>query len=165
MSGPGSSSIGARRGVAAVEFALVAPVLLMLLGGVADYGLLMNGKGQLANGIAQGVQYALLQGPSVSGTTVKTIVQSAVIRSGVTAAVTVTITGPTCYCVSSYPVALSIPSASALSSSNTCTASGSCTAPAPFLIISASYTYQPLMPFYSKLASTTVSQTATARLQ
>jgi Flp pilus assembly protein TadG len=167
MNVPRSSWTGDRRGVAAVEFAIIAPVLLLLLGGLADYGLLMVGKGQLANGLAQGAQYALLQGPSVSGTTVKTVVQSAAARSGVTGTVTVTVTGPACYCVTGgKPAALTLPS-TALSASHTCT--GTCPSPAAapgaFLIIKASYVYQPLMPLYSKITNTTASETVTARLK
>jgi Flp pilus assembly protein TadG len=158
-----------RRGIAAVEFALIVPVLLLMLGGVADFGLLMVGKGQLANGLAQGAQYALLQGPSVSGTTVQTVVRSAAARSGVTGTVTVNVTGPACYCVTGKPAALTLPS-TALSASHTCTGT-SLTCPSPaaapgaFLIIKASYAYQPLMPLYSKITTTTVSETVTARLK
>src|SRR6185369_4201840 len=87
-----------RRGIAAVEFAIIAPVLLMLLGGVTDFGLVVAGKSQLANGLAQGAQYALLQGPGVTAATVKTVVQNGSTRSGLTATVTATVTGPACYC-------------------------------------------------------------------
>jgi Flp pilus assembly protein TadG len=171
MSGHGASWVGDRRGIAAVEFALVAPALLLMLGGVADFGLMLLGKGQLANGVAQGVQYALMQGPSVVGagsatTTVQSVVKSAAARSGVTGTVTVNVTGPACYCVSGQPAALQTPSW-ALSGTSTCT--GTCTAPATgpgaFLTITASYAYQPLMPLYSELANTTVSETVTVRLQ
>jgi Flp pilus assembly protein TadG len=157
---------GDRRGIAAVEFAIVAPLLLLLLGGLADYGLVMVGKGQLANGLAQGVQYALLQGIGVTGPTVQTVVQNAAARSGVKGTVTVTVTGPACYCVTGMPATLSLPS-SPLSASHTCT--GTCTppaaAPGAFLIIQASYVYQPMMPLYSKITNTTVSEVVTARLQ
>jgi Flp pilus assembly protein TadG len=161
-----ASFIRDRRGVAAVEFAIVAPVLLLLLGGVTDFGLLMSGKSQLANGIAQGVQYALLAGPKVSAATVKSIVRDGSSRSGVKPAVSVTVTGPACYCVSGQPAALST-SSTALSATYTCT--GSCpvttTSPQAFLVIKASYTYQPLMPLYSHLASPMVAETVTVKLQ
>jgi Flp pilus assembly protein TadG len=172
MNRPGSSWAGDRRGIAAVEFALIAPTLLLLLGGVADFGLLMVGNGQLANGIAQGVHYALLTGPSVVGTgsgtaTVQSVVKSAAALSGVKPAVTVTVTGPACYCVSPTSPATLTSAPSRLSGSYTC--AGSCpsqaAAPGAFLIITASYAYQPLMPLYSKLANTTVSETVTVRLQ
>lgn len=156
--------LGDRRGLAAVEFALVAPVLLALLGGVVDFGLMMSGKSQLANGIAQGVEYALLQGPGVSAATVKTVVQNGAARSGVKPAVAVTIIGPACYCVSGYPAALTTPS-TALSPSKTCTAACPIATPAAYLIINARYSYQPLMPLYSYITNTAVTGAVTVKLQ
>jgi Flp pilus assembly protein TadG len=165
MTAPGDPFIGDRCGLAAVEFALVAPVLLLVLGGATDFGLIMSGKSQLANGIAQGVQYALLKGPSVSASAVQTIVQSGSSRAGISPTVSVTVVGPTCYCISGPPVALS--ASSALSSNYTC--AGTCpvasTAPQAYLHIRASYNYEPLLPFYSQLASTTVTQAVIVKLQ
>jgi len=161
-----TSWAGDRRGIAAVEFALVAPVLLLLLGGVTDFGLVMVGKSQLANGLAQGVQYALLQGPGVAAASVNAMVQAGAARAGMATTVTVTVTGPACYCVSGTPAAL-VTSTPALSASYACT--GTCSSPAMapgvFVTIAASYKYQALMPFYSNLANTTVAQTVRARLQ
>lgn len=166
MNGSRSSLAGNQRGVAAVEFAIIAPVLLMLLGGVTDFGLVMFGKSQLANGLAQAVQYALLQGAGVSAASVKTMAQNGAILAGLVPGVTVTVTGPACYCVAGKPAALVTPS-TPLSASHTCT--GICPAPevAPgaFVTIAASFVYVPLMPFYSKMAATTVSETVTVRLQ
>jgi Flp pilus assembly protein TadG len=161
-----SSWIGDRRGVAAVEFALVAPVLLALLGGAVDFGFMMSGKSELANGLAQGVQYAQLQGPGVSAATVKSVVQTGSSRSGVKTPVTVSVTGPACYCVSGQPAALSTTS-TPLSAGNKCagTCPGTATAPGAYLIIATSYVYQPLMPFYSNITSTTVAEAVTVRLQ
>ena len=157
--------IGDRRGIAAIEFAIIAPILLLLLGGMIDFGLLMSGKSQLANGIAQGVQYALQQGASVSAATVLALVKNGVARSGVPTVVTASVTGPACYCLSGSPATLVSPSI-ALSATFTCT--GTCPAsavPGAYLIITASYVYQPLLPLYSMLASTTVSDTMTVRLK
>lgn len=154
-----------RRGVATVEFAIIAPVLLLLLGGIADFGLLMMGKSQLANGVAQGVQYALLIGPSVSSSTVNTVVQTGAARAGLTATVSVQVTGPACYCVSGTPAALDATS-TAMSASFTCTNTcANSTTPGAFMIITASYTSASLMPLYSQLANPTISQSVTVRLQ
>jgi Flp pilus assembly protein TadG len=163
---------GNRRGVAAVEFAIIAPVLLLLLGGVVDFGLALATRSQLANGVAQGVQYALLTGPSVTGTSVQSVVRAAALRSGVTGTVTVTTTdssaahhaGPACYCVGGEPATLS--AYATMSGTYTCT--GTCPspdmAPGVFLVITASYVYQPLMPL-SQLVTPTLSETVTVRLQ
>ena len=170
-----SSLVGDQRGVAAVEFAIIAPVLMMLLGGVTDFGLVKFGKSQLANGVAQAVQYALLQGAGVSAANIRAMVQAGAIRAGLAPVVTVTVTGPKCYCVSGTPATLAaVPPPTALSGSNTCT--GTCplpeVAPGAFVVITASFVYVPLMPFYSQMASmalsgtvTTVSETVTVRLQ
>jgi Flp pilus assembly protein TadG len=152
-------------GVAAVEFAIIAPVLLLLLGGIADFGLVMIGRSQLANGVAQGVQYALLIGPSVSSSAVNTVVQTGAARAGVTATVSVHVTGPACYCVSGTPAALGTTS-TAMSANYTCTNTcANSTTPGAFMIINASYTYVSLMPLYSLLFNPTVSQSMTVRLQ
>jgi hypothetical protein len=155
-----------RRGLAAVEFALVAPTLLLLLGGAIDFGLVMSGKSQLANGVAQAAQYALLQGPRVSAATLRSMVQNGSSRSGLKPVVAVAVTGPACYCASGTPMSLST-SFPVLSPTYTCT--GACPAsaapPGAYLIITASYVYQPLTPGYSQMVNTVVSESVTARLQ
>jgi hypothetical protein len=162
-----SRSIG-HRGVVAVEFALVAPVLLLLLGGVVDFGLLIAGRSQLANGLAQGAQYASQQGPPVSVTAVQNIVKEGSSLAGVKPLVDVTVTGPACYCASGSPISLS-PSEPPLTSNFTCT--GSCpnqagsTSPGIYLTIVATYQFQPLMPLYSRLASPVNRQATRVRLQ
>jgi hypothetical protein len=158
-----SLTIG-RCGVASVEFALVAPVLLLLLGGVVDFGLLIAGRSQLANGLAQGTQYALLQGPPVSVTAVQDIVKEGSFLAGVEPPVGVAVTGPACYCALGSPTLLS-PSDPPLTSNFTCT--GSCPEGSPgiYLIVVATYNFQPLMPLYSHLASPVNRQAAWVRLQ
>lgn len=158
--------VGDRRGIAAVEFALVAPMLALLLGNVADFGLLIIGKSQLANGMAQATQYALLRGPSVSGASVQAMVRNGSSRAGLGGTVTATVTGPACYCVTGQPPALSAPPA-ALSGTYTCTGVCAVTGatPSPYVIITGSYTYQPIMPNYSGLISKVVSENVTAKLQ
>lgn len=146
----------ARRGTAALEFALLTPLLLAFLGGVTDFGLVTIARSQLANAVAQGAQYAILTGTDVSPTTIKTLVQKASPLNNLTATVTPA-AGAACYCISGSPLALV---------SATCTAT--CpdgTAPGEYLTISATYTYNPIMPFYSKMASTTLTEKAQVRIQ
>ncbi|MEA2741604.1 MAG: hypothetical protein QOH05_4911 [Acetobacteraceae bacterium] len=166
MNRPGASWCNDKRGVAAVEFAIVAPLMLIFLGGITDFGLLTASRSQLANGIAQGVQYALLQGPGATATIVSAMVRTGSTRAGLGPAVTVVVSGPACYCVTTTPALLVMP-ATALSATLTCP--GTCPAPAAppgtFVIITASYVYQSLMPYYSQLANPTISQTVTVRLQ
>ena len=48
------------RGAAAVEFALILPILLILVGGVIDFGRLYYTQIQLANAARDGVRLAAL---------------------------------------------------------------------------------------------------------
>jgi Flp pilus assembly protein TadG len=166
MNGAGGPWSRDTRGVAAIEFAIIAPLLLIMFGGITDFGLLTAGQSQLANAVAQGAQYALSQGPSVTAASVQTVVSAGAARSGLKATVTVVASTPACYCVTGEPAALVTPS-TALTGSNTCT--GTCptpqAAPGAFMTITASYVYQSLMPLYSHLANPTVSQAVTVRLQ
>lgn len=53
-----------QRGAAALEFALVAPVLIMLLLGIVDFGVLMNAQSVVANAVREGARTAALGGNS-----------------------------------------------------------------------------------------------------
>lgn len=54
---------GRRRGANAVEFALVSPILLMLLGGTIDYGWYFWREALLINGLREAVRSGSLQQP------------------------------------------------------------------------------------------------------
>ena len=140
------------RAVAAVEFALIAPLLLLLMGSAVDYGLAFYSKGVLAGSVAQGAQYAMFAGTQVSAASIKSIVQ----KSLSLPAANVTVSGPACYCLSGSP---------AVASSQTCsTPCADSTQPATYVRISATYTFQSVMPLLSQLSNPTISETATARL-
>jgi Flp pilus assembly protein TadG len=57
-----------RRGTATVEFALVAPLLLLLLAGVLDYTMLMRAAIALADAARAGAQYGSLSSSNASNT-------------------------------------------------------------------------------------------------
>ena len=52
--------VGSRSGAAAVEFALIVPVVLAALTGIANYGLAMYNKMELVNAARAGAQLAIL---------------------------------------------------------------------------------------------------------
>lgn len=155
-----------RRALAALEFALVSPLLLCLFGGIIDFGFLVVGRSALANGMAQGVHYALQKGPPVSLSTIQEIVRQGSALAGLRPVVEVSNPVLACYCLSGTPASLTY---SDLATSNF-TCSGTCagsaeTTPSIYLTFSASYSFTPIMPLYSYLASSTVQQEAKVRLQ
>ena len=145
--------IGSRRGVAAVEFALTAPILAMFLGGTVDFGMISAGRSALANAVASGAEYAYLTGTGVTAANIKTLVQTTSYLNTVVA----TVTGPACYCVTGTGPAMT---------SATCnsTCSDSSTA-GSYVIISAVYTYTPILPNFSNVGTKTLTEAATVRLQ
>lgn len=147
----------ARRGVAAVEFALVSPLLLMCVGGLADFGLALADKGRLASAVAQGAQYAYLNPTTVTASTIQTIVVASASLSGMTAS-NVSVTGPLFLCVAP----TTPPQILTATVTTTCpdgTNAGS------YVEITASYVYPTLMPASSQLVNTTLTEAVTARIQ
>lgn len=140
-------------GSAAVEFALVCPLLLTMCGGLADFGLLLWARHELASGVSQAAGYAFNTGPNVSGSAVANVVNAVSSLSSAT----VTVTGPACYCISGTPASLS---------SQTC--GNSCAdgaTPGVYVTLAASYTYQPMLPVFSQLSSYVIQELATVRIQ
>ncbi len=141
------------RGAAAVEFAILAPLLLFLLGALADLGFSLRCQGLLAGAVASGAQYAFDTGSAVSAASVKQMVQGSSSLAGVSAR----ITGPALYCVTGNPATLA-----------TATAGETCsdgTAPGTYLTISATYHYNQLLPSQSSFMNPTLAETASVRLQ
>ena len=140
------------RGTAALEFALVAPLLLLLIGGVANYGWAMWSAGALSNAVSQGAYYSFLNGTKVSAASIESFVQSASGLSGVTA----TATTPAWDCVSgTNPTTLAAAAAST-------TACPDGTMPGLYSAITATYTSPTFMPMFDALK---VTQTAEVRLK
>ncbi|TSE02510.1 pilus assembly protein [Mesorhizobium intechi] len=57
-----------KAGVSAVEFALVSPVLLVILAGTVDIGGSLKAKFELSSAVSAGSNYALLNGDKVNST-------------------------------------------------------------------------------------------------
>lgn len=70
------------RGAAAVEFAFIAPILVLMVVGVADFGMGIFRKMQVQNAAQAGAQYAMLHGFSSS---ISTAVTAASTFSGISA--------------------------------------------------------------------------------
>lgn len=147
-----------QRGTAALEFAVVAPLLLLLVGGVADYGWAMWCSGALSNAVSQGAYYAFLTGANVSTSTVQSYVKSASGLSGVD--VSVTPTTPAWECVASTNPTTLTAAPTATPPGSTACADG--TLPGLYITIVASYQSQTFLPMF---AAPTVRQSAEVRLQ
>ncbi|MDR3531359.1 MAG: TadE/TadG family type IV pilus assembly protein [Rhodopila sp.] len=148
---------GARddRAVAALEFAITAPILALVLAGASDYGWAMWSRSCLANAVAQGAYYAFLTGTSVTAPNVQAIIQKASSLSGVPAP---TVSAPACYCPNGSPATLG----PTVTCASTC-ADGS--RPGTYLTITATYTLTSFLPTISGLGNRTVTDTVTVRLQ
>ena len=142
-----------RRGVAALEFALIGPVLLIMIGGMVDLGLSVRARSHLAQGLTSAAQYAFKVGASVTAASLTSMVQGASGLSGVT----VVVTGPGLYCVSGSPAALV--------SGTLGVACGDGTQPGTYVKIAATYTYVQITPLLSKFLNTSLQQNVTVRLQ
>lgn len=77
----------ATKGGAIVEFAFMFPILLSLIGGVADFGIYLWQRGRLANAVTYGTQYAFLIGTATGA--------NANIKSAVTSVAAASLTGTT----------------------------------------------------------------------
>jgi Flp pilus assembly protein TadG len=56
MIGSGREIANDDRGVAAVEFAILLPLLVLLVGGIIDFGLMLNGQISLTHAAREGVR-------------------------------------------------------------------------------------------------------------
>jgi|GEM_PF-6825609 len=154
-----SSRLRARRdGYAAIEFALIFPIILAIIGGVTDFGLYVWSQGRLADAVSYGMQYAFLNGTTAgSNANIASAVTKVAQASLSTASATAT--GPACYCVSgANPPALV---------TQVCTTKCASTnaLPGQYVIINASYTYSPIFPTLSSYLSGTMYESAVIRVQ
>jgi hypothetical protein len=165
-----------RRATAALEFAVATPLLIVMLGGAADYGLAQCERVMLANAVAAGAQYANFN-PGLFQTSVPAAEASitSVIRMtsnlpNAASSVTVSFSGvslgppsPGWYCLSFTGTAPSWNTAS-------CTWGATClcndgTSVGYYISFSASYTNTGLMHGFMSAASQTIAEQATVRLQ
>jgi Flp pilus assembly protein TadG len=153
----------ARNGTAAVEFALILPILLAIVGGLIDFGFAFSAQCELAAAVTAGSQYAFSEG-QLTQTAQAQDVQSKVKNALALAGATVTVAGPTLYCVSRNTA--STPPTTTFST-QTMTAGENCPSgnlPGTYMTITATYTYVPIMPIYSQFAGATLQETAYVRL-
>ena len=145
------------RAVAAVEFALISPILFMLLAAAVDFGLFNKGRSQLNQAISAGAEHAQLKGTAATASDVQTFVVAMSNLSNVTS----TATAPACYCiigdVSSRQLSGQMP-CSTLCPDNVSISTY-------FMTINGTYVYQALMPFWDNFVNGTATASTTVQLQ
>jgi hypothetical protein len=148
------------RATAALEFAIATPLLVIMLGGAADFGLAQFYRTNLANAVAAGCQYAYLitqNGGTVTTANVQNVILNAMfLPAGAIGNLSVVVTGPRGYCVVGTG-----PTMSAATVPSTCT-DGS--AAGTYIIVQATYTNTGLMRGFMSVKSQPITESATARL-
>lgn len=86
------------KGIATMEFALVLPVLALLIMGIIDFGMLMTSRASMVSASREGARAGiLLTSPPTTESDITTVVQNALTDAGwasdEVAATTVTVTG------------------------------------------------------------------------
>jgi len=154
-----------RRATAALEFALATPLLLVMVGGAADYGLAEFYRTSLANAVAAGSQYAHFIGTGVSVINIQTVIQDAMyLPSGNASNLSVSFLGtspgvqsPGWYCVMGAG-----PTATSSSQGSTCSDGSSA---GYYLWFKATYINTGLITGILSTANRTMTEQVTVRLQ
>jgi hypothetical protein len=132
-------------------------LLVVMLGGAADFGLAQFYRTNLANAVAAGCEYAILTGANVASTNIQAVVQNTMfLPTGAAVNLSVVVTGPKVYCVTG-----SGPTMSAATAGSTCSDGSSA---GTYVMITATYTNTGLMNGFMSLSSTTMTESATVRL-
>jgi Flp pilus assembly protein TadG len=176
-----------RRGIAAVEFALVTPIFCLLLAGIVDLGGALFTKFRLDSAITAGANFAQVNAGNVNSTNgqtlannIATIVETSqgsswaddgvVVNNGPTATVasgTATPSGTAtnadvCYCPTGTPGGFTWGSAVTCGSACPGTNTGYA---GKFVTITASHSYSPIFSSYGIVQNNTISASAAVQVQ
>jgi Flp pilus assembly protein TadG len=145
------------RAVAAVEFALISPILFMLLAAAVDVGLFKKGSTQLNQAVAAGAEHARHKRTAATPSDVQRFVVAMSNLSNVTS----TATAPACYCI------IGDVSLRQLSGQMPCKTlcPDNVTVSTYFMTINGTYVYQALMPFWDNFVGGTATASTTVQLQ
>lgn len=142
----------ARDGVAAVEFALVAPLLILLLGGAVSFGDALRVRIAVGNAARAGASWAQLNGFDANGIAAAARAATALTDVGVTA------TASAASCTNPASLLLAPAGAAAL-----CPATG--TPPGTYVSIATTVAYTYIIPLPGLPTTTTISGAAVARVR
>ncbi len=169
---------GARRGTAALEFALAGPLMCLILGGIFDCGWAYFCKAALANAVASGMEYATLQQLGATGSTatldqVLAVVQYSMLGPGGTTSANLSVTAtnsgngpaewPTGYSAPGWYCLASSPGLKQFSASSQGSVCSDGSAAGYYIGIAATYTNISLMGNFMPLANIPVSESVLAR--
>jgi Flp pilus assembly protein TadG len=152
-----------RRATAALEFAMATPLLVIMLGGAADYGLAEYYRTNLANAVAAGAEYAYLTYSATGSVTVANI-QSVITNAmylpgGTSGNLTWNITPPPWgHCV----YAGSPPTMTSATPGSVCTGDGSIAG--TYITITVTYTSTGIMHGFDAVLSQPMTESAFVRL-
>jgi len=142
-------------GAAATEFALIAPMLLVMATGLIDFGMAIRAKSEIEGAARAGLQkgFANMWDTTAISTTVKNAFSTdTATQNSLTIAST-----PSCYC-----------DGTMTASGNTCTKTTTCGGGAVveyYLTVTVTQTHNMLLNYYVFPSSVTLSSSATARAQ
>jgi Flp pilus assembly protein TadG len=176
---------GNNSGIAAVEFAILTPIFLILLMGATDLGQMLVNEYQLDQCVAAGAEYAALNAANVTSTngaalasSIATVIESAngsawandtvVVNNGPTATATsgtVASSGTASNADNYYCLTGSSPTWSwgtGYTSQVSCAGGGTA---GKFVTITASYPYVPILKFYGFITNTTLTQSSVVQVQ
>jgi Flp pilus assembly protein TadG len=178
-------ALAGESGIAAVEFAFLVPIFLVLFMGVVDVSQLICDYHKLDQAVAAGAQYAALNAANVSsingaslGSAIATAVEGAngtawandtvVVNNGPSVTYTSgrsTSGGTAANADSFYCLTGSAPSwtwGSAYTSQVSCTGSGTA---GKYVTITATYSYVPILKFYAFIGNMTLTQSAAVQVE
>jgi len=172
-------------GLAAIEFAMLVPVYLLILVGAVDMGGMLYTTYQLEQAVAAGADYAAVNSSNVNSTngatlasSIATIIENAngsawandtiVVNNGPSETVTggsgsaggTASNANSCYCPTGSPPTWSW--GSAVTCGSACTGGGQA---GKFVTITASVAYTPLLTTYGLIPNNTITQSATVEVQ
>ena len=159
--------VGDSRGVAVLEFAVVTPILVLLLLPLVDLGLGFYVKTQLMTAAQAGTQYAFVNGWSGTSTTTQTSILSAVSNATGLGSVSASpAPALACGCADGTTIVYSSPGgAFSPSSCSTMTACASGQKPGAYVTVSTQVSYKPVFTYLIFSGTTTLSATSTVRIQ
>lgn len=145
---------GRNEGAALVEFAITLPLLIVLVLGVADYGILMNNAASLAGATRAGAEVAEVN-PSVTAAQLTAL--------GIfPSAATPSVSAPFCTCFDNTTVSCPAPGGGG---ANPCTANTTDTRVLRYVTVSATQTFSPLFSWTSFTFPRSLNATAVVRTQ